>query len=568
MAADNITGSAGSLQVSRLKSERDRFVALAFCWGDLLFELDPQGTIIFASGTTLPILGRTPEEVVGTPLNDILAAPDRTLVRQLMKIAEQRGRIDNATIRLTGKFGTTPPLALAGYRLDELNRHFFLALRMTAPAAGADEPPVTRDDDTGLFDAQSFAGLAAERARKMRSAGEDVRMTLVSMADFEDLRLRLDEASQQTLLTTVGACFRANSANGDSAARFSEDSYGLIHDGGLDISRFEQELQSVTREVDPEGKGASVETATMNLGDAEVSEEDLAKSLLYVVNRFRESEGGAFTIKSLSTNLTTLMNEAAQSVDGFKRIVAGGAFDLAFQPIVHSRSGEIHHYEALARFRSTGSDVSPYQQITFAEETGLITDFDLAIAQKAIEWLGQFPRNTTRYRIAVNISGHSVGSDRYVSSLYAKLRENAWVRDKLMFEITESSRMADLDTANKFIQGLRQVGHHVCLDDFGAGAASFQYLSALDVDVVKLDGSAIRNAQKGPKGRAFLTAMAALCKSLAVETIAEMVDKDEGLFFVRDCGIDFVQGYLFGKPAFDIGAFSPLPKADLFRTRR
>ena len=155
-----------------------------------------------------------------------------------------------------------------------------------------------------------------------------------------------------------------------------------------------------------------------------------------------------------------------------------------------------------------------------------------------------------------------------MSSLYAKLRQHAWVREKLLFEITESSRMADLDTANGFIQGLRKAGHHVCLDDFGAGAASFQYLSTLDVDVVKLDGSAIRNAQKGPKGRAFLTALSALCKSLGVETIAEMVDRDEGLFFVRECGVNFVQGFLFGKPSTNIKDFDPLPKAELFRSRR
>ncbi|MBL6946901.1 MAG: EAL domain-containing protein, partial [Rhodospirillales bacterium] len=189
-------------------------------------------------------------------------------------------------------------------------------------------------------------------------------------------------------------------------------------------------------------------------------------------------------------------------------------------------------------------------------------------AQKAVDWLGKWPRNTVRYKIAVNISGHSVGNDMYVSSLHKLLRENSWVNDKLLFEITESSRMADLESANSFIQGLRKEGHHVCLDDFGAGSASFQYLSALDVDVVKLDGSAIRNAQAGPKGRAFLTALSALCQSLTVQTIAEMIDKEEGLFFVRDCGVNYVQGFLFGRPSQNIKDFDPLPMGEVFRRRR
>ncbi len=138
----------------------------------------------------------------------------------------------------------------------------------------------------------------------------------------------------------------------------------------------------------------------------------------------------------------------------------------------------------------------------------------------------------------------------------------------MLFEITESARMADLEMANRVIQSLRKAGHEVCLDDFGAGAASFQYLSALDVDVVKLDGSAVRNAQAGPKGRAFLTALASFCGSLAVNTIAEMVDSEDSLIFVKGCGVDYVQGYLFGRPSKQIKDFDPLPRADLFRGRR
>lgn len=568
MATDGQSSAATSAQVSRLKSERDRFVALAFCWADILFELDATGKIIFVGGTTQPILGKPPKDIMGTHIDNILADADRGLVRQLLKIAEMKGRIDGAVIRLQGARGITPPMSMAGYRLDDLNRHFFLAMRMGVAGDLGDAAAAPRDAETGLFDGDTFANVAADRMKTLQAAGEDVKMTMVSMEDLSNLRERLDEASEQSLMKTVGACFRAHSTGGDAAARIGDESYGLVHDAGLDIAEFEREIETVTRDVDPEGEGISVETATIDVGKADISEEDMAKSLLYVVNRFRETEGGEFTIKSLSTNLSSLMDEATASVDGFKKVVATGAFDLAFQPIINSRNGDIHHYEALTRFHSGGKDDSPYKYITFAEETGLINEFDLAVAQKAVDWLGKWPRNTVRYKIAVNISGHSVGNDMYVSSLHKLLRENSWVNDKLLFEITESSRMADLESANSFIQGLRKEGHHVCLDDFGAGSASFQYLSALDVDVVKLDGSAIRNAQAGPKGRAFLTALSALCQSLTVQTIAEMIDKEEGLFFVRDCGVNYVQGFLFGRPSQNIKDFDPLPMGEVFRRRR
>jgi len=565
MAASSRAAHSGSSQISRLKSERDRFVALAFCWGDLLLELDSAGTVAFAGGATQPVLGCPPEDLVGRSFDDILAPQDRALVQQVLKIAGQRGRTDHLRLRLLGTFGVTPPFAVAGYRLNEFDGHFFLALRLSGDDG---EAVAARDDDTGLFDGEDFAKLVAARLKRFRASGADVRMTLVSMGDLRDLRARLDEVSERALMSTVGACFRANSAEGDTAARMADGRFGLVHRRGLDMSAFEQELAEVTRQADPEGRGTIVETATVDFNDMAISEEDVARGLLYVVNRFRDTEGDGFTIKALSSNLSSLMSEATQSVESFKRVVANRAFSLVFQPIIDVRTGVIHHYEALSRFQGRTGAGSPARQIAFAEQTGLIVDFDLAVVQMAIDWLDRFPRNTARLRIAVNVSGRSVGSEPFVGALFAKLRENAWVRDKLLFEITESSRMANLDAAGTFIQGLRGLGHPVCLDDFGAGAASFQYLSALDVDVVKLDGAAIRHAGRGKKGRAFLSALTALCRNLGVETVGEMIDREDAFAFVRSCGVNYVQGFLFGRPSANIGDFSPLPKADLFRSRR
>jgi len=239
-------------------------------------------------------------------------------------------------------------------------------------------------------------------------------------------------------------------------------------------------------------------------------------------------------------------------------------FYVALQPIIHIYTGEIHHYEALCRFDAKPGE-SPFKYITFAEETGLIHEFDLAMAQKVIAWLSKHQRSSDKYRVAVNVSGFSISQPAYLDSLTRLLDDNAWTKGKLMFEITESSRMSDLDSANSFIQALRQKGYHICLDDFGAGAASFQYLSVLDVDVVKLDGSAIKNAQRAPKGRAFLTALTELCRRMTVETVAEMVDTVEALDFCRDCGCNYVQGYLFGKPSREVKDFTPLPQSQLFR---
>jgi EAL domain-containing protein (putative c-di-GMP-specific phosphodiesterase class I) len=159
-----------------------------------------------------------------------------------------------------------------------------------------------------------------------------------------------------------------------------------------------------------------------------------------------------------------------------------------------------------------------------------------------------------------------VNSAAYGADLDHMLGENSWLRDRLMFEITESSRIDDLRAANQFVLKLRSSGYAVCLDDFGAGAANFQYLASLDVDIVKLDGAAVRCAQRSAKGMAFLKALVGLCRELGIGTVIEMVDSPASLQFARACGANYVQGYLFGKPHADIGLFERIVPRDLFRT--
>jgi EAL domain-containing protein (putative c-di-GMP-specific phosphodiesterase class I) len=552
-----------------LKAERDRFVALAFCWADLLIELDENQQVVFAAGAVQPVLGLPIDQVVGLSVVDLVAARDQPLVGQLLKVAKRQGRIENVTIRLQGAHGATAPMAFAGYCLEDLRGHYFLAMRaglnpiLKDPAeAAAAQQRFTRDTDSGLFDSSSFSSMASARLAGGQAGREDANLTLIALPGFETLRGRLGPEAEKDFLNTVGACLRANSLHGDSAGRVAPDRYGLVHDKALDVAELEEQIAEFTRSFDPDGVGVEVEAATVTIDRANVTEENLAKGLVYTINRFRDAKGTEFSLKNLSTNISALVGQAVDTVNAFKRLVAAGDFDVAFQPVIDVMTGEIHHYEALARFGGK-ADESPYRHITFAEETGLIPEFDVAMAAKVVGWLAQMPRSRN-YRIAINMSGNSVGNLDYISRLIHLLRTNNWLEGRLLFEITESARVFDLQSVNKFVQTLRNAGYAVCLDDFGAGAASFQYLSALEVDVVKLDGSAIRNARSARKGKAFLKALTGLCRELGVSTIAEMVDDKAGLDFIRDCGVEYVQGYLFGRPSRDIRVFEASRPEELF----
>jgi EAL domain-containing protein (putative c-di-GMP-specific phosphodiesterase class I) len=532
-----------------MTSDRDRFVAFAFCWADVLVELDQSRKVLFAVGATKPLLGFGPEKLIGRHFMDLVSPKDRVLLDQLLEVTARKGRIDNLSVRLVGEKGITPALHVTGYMLPDLKDHYFLALRTSVrvDAKGAAEGK-PRDKDSGLMSAESFTEMAAKKLKETAGTAKPVEMTLVSLPNFQTLAESLPEEEKQVLLNTVSTTLRASSVDGDSAGAIGEGKYGVVHEKGLDVKALEAKIAEATRAFDPAGKGIDVQAGTLDLDTGAISEEDLTKGLVYTINHFKEQSGAKFNVKEIAANMNSLVKEAVNSLKTFRALVGTADFQVAFHPILDVRTGAVHHYEALVRFGGN-YEQSPYKYISFAEETGLINEFDIAMARKCVEWLRK--HKSDKVSLAVNISGNSVDNPQYAKELHALLDADTWLRHFLVFEITESARVADLKKANVFVQSLRSRGFHVCLDDFGAGAASFQYLSVLEVDVVKLDGSAVKNAQTAPKGRAFLKALTTLCKTMEVETIAEMIDTKETLEFVRDCGVEYVQGFLFGKPDAD-----------------
>lgn len=538
-----------------MSTARDKFVAFAFCWADALVELDQARKILFAAGATRAMVGAKPETLIGRNFNELIDVKDRVLVEQLLAVTAKRGRIHNVEIHMVSPDGKKTPVQFAGYVLPDLKDHHFLALRATVALSesGEEEDGVERDKETGLLTADSFSNRAAEQLRASAAAGKPAEMTLVNLPGFDSFFEKLSDEEKQVFRNTVGTTLRANSIDGNSAGEIGDGKFGLVHAQGMDVSALEATLTEATKAFDKEGKGIAVQAGTVAVDvTSGVNEDDLTKGLVYTINHFKEQVGDKFNVKDIAQNMDGLVKEAVNSLNKFRSIIGGNDFQVAFHPILAVKTGAVHHYEALVRFNGKFEE-SPYKQITFAEETGLIAEFDIAMARKCVEWLRK--NKADRVSLAVNISGMSVDNAQYTADLHKLLDSDTWLKDFLLFEITESARVADLQRANTFVQSLRNRGFHVCLDDFGAGAASFQYLSVLEVDVVKLDGSAVKNAQSAKNGRAFLRALTTLCKTMKVETIAEMVDSKESLEFVRDCGVEYVQGFLFGKPDQDPWAF-------------
>ncbi len=543
----------GGAPAPGIRGERNRFVAFAFCSADILVELDARHVVTYAGGATMALTGRAPAMLLGLSFFDLVAPEDRDPLRGALERAAGGLRIEQTGIRILGPSGQVYPLTLGGYYLPDLGGHYFLSLRME----GAREAPgvdAAVDDETGLPAAEAFSEKGAKRLREAAGRGQSPVFTLVGLDGLGELRERLNAEARGELMWTLGNALRESSLDGDTAGNLGGEFYGLLHESTLDVKLLETRIDKIAAEADPEGRGVEVKTAAVDMGSRGLDGTDAARAFVHAVKSFEKLGGEALTLETLSQTLSQQMDETAKRIGSTRSVINDHAFDIAFQPIVDLATRRVHHFEALVRFRDAEFD-SPFQFVHFAEQVGMVREFDIAMVRRVIAWLERAEKANQSYAVAVNISGRSFGSIEFVAELHALLKEHDWLKGRLLFEITESANIANLVQTNAIVQSLRTAGFRVCLDDFGAGESAFHYLRAFDIDMVKIDGSYVRDALAQPKNRYFLKAIAGLCKDLKIDTIAEMVEQEKTIALVRACGVKFGQGYFFGRPSLDITSF-------------
>ena len=225
---------------------------------------------------------------------------------------------------------------------------------------------------------------------------------------------------------------------------------------------------------------------------------------------------------------------------------------LVQQPIIPltQPDGEVC-YELLLRMRQQGNDqlVLPGAFLAAAERYNLSIKLDHWVVTHAIRWLADHPEHVKTLSLCtINLSGLSLSDDRFLGYLRDTLQTSGIAPHKLCFEITETAAIANLGTANRFIRALRDQGCHFALDDFGSGFCSLNYLKNLPVDFLKIDGMFIKNIDTDPIDTTMVQSINDIAHKMGKRTIAEFVENDRTLHIIKDIGIDYAQGYVFGRP--------------------
>lgn len=228
------------------------------------------------------------------------------------------------------------------------------------------------------------------------------------------------------------------------------------------------------------------------------------------------------------------------------------AFILDAQPICAlNHADAAPHLEILLRMAGPGGDVLlPEQFFSAAEQYQLMPRLDRYVITEFFETVDAYSDQMGFSDIvfAINLSGQSLGEPTFHEFVRQKVSQAPIEPCQICFEITETAAIANRDAAVSFMQMMRELGCQFALDDFGAGLSSFAYLRDMPVDILKIDGSFVRDLDTNKVSKSMVAAVSQVAQVMELKTIAEFVETKEVLDELKGLGVDFGQGFLLGKP--------------------
>ena len=243
------------------------------------------------------------------------------------------------------------------------------------------------------------------------------------------------------------------------------------------------------------------------------------------------------------------VNQKDKTIERLEQALKDGAFVVHYQPQVDIQSSNLVGAEALVRWNDETGLRLPGEFIPLAEETGLIVELGESVLRAACaqarKW---YDAGLVDFRVAVNVSPQQLQQEGFPDTVAEILEAAELPSRNLEIEVTETSLMQDTEAGIRTLNALRRAGVKIAIDDFGTGYSSLNYLKRLPIDSVKLDASFVKDATRHPDDAALVMAIITLAHNLRKKVIAEGIESEDQLAFLRLLRCDEGQGYFLGRP--------------------
>lgn len=452
------------------------------------------------------------------------------------------------------------PIAYMAIRIDITARKHAEALIFHA---------ATHDALTGLANRAALLERISEALAQMERQGGTLTVHMLDLDGFKHVNDTLGHAAGDHLLKELADRLRSSIRATDMLARLGGDEFAVIRTGGTDQRENAIELAGRLLEIAAmpfhlDGQDVCIGTSIgialaptngINAGEL-LKKADLA---LYKV----KSEGrNSFSF--FEEDLSEKAISRLQLVNDMRAALSRNEFELHYQPLFDTATSRLCGMEALVRWRHPVAGLLyPDSFIGIAEETGLMEPLGQWILQRACADAISWPENI---KVAVNLSAAQFRAGTLFDVILCVLVESGLPTERLELEITESLLLRDKESNILVVQQLKNIGVTITLDDFGTGYASLSYLLSFPFDKIKIDKSFTQGLLTRSDCMAVVASILTLARGLEISVTAEGVETSAQFEQLRAQGVDYVQGYLFGRPCplqeLDFSALEWMGRAD------
>ncbi|WP_249584751.1 putative bifunctional diguanylate cyclase/phosphodiesterase [Pseudomonas viridiflava] len=521
---------------------------------------DPDYCILTVNQAFSRVSGYLPEDVIGRRVTDIASSRDaRRHFQAIHQSLEQTGQWQGELVEARKNGELYPQWLQLNVVRDKAGNlshivGFFSDLSSRRAAEERMRYLAHFDELTGLANRSLFNERLREARERVRSGGRSLALLHINLDRFKLLNESLGHEIADQLLRHIARRLSNAMPEADTIARLSGDEFGVLFDGYSNLSS----LARVTNRL--LGKlrvplsvaghelviSASVGISLLSDSAREVSA--LVSQANMAMQHAKHLGGNNFQFFTQSLQASTL--EHLQLEIQLRRAIEEQQLQVFYQPKLCLRTGRLDSAEALVRWHHPQRGmVAPGEFIGLAEETGLISAIGEFVLRKACwqacEWQRQ---GMAPIRVSVNLSVHQLRQGKLVSLVRQVLEETGLAPQWLELELTESQLLDSVEHIITTFQQLRDLGVKLAIDDFGTGYSSLSYLRRFPVDYVKIDRAFISGLGDGTEDAAIIQAIISMAHSLGLKVVAEGVENQSQLQFLRDHGCDEVQGYLISRP--------------------
>jgi diguanylate cyclase (GGDEF)-like protein/PAS domain S-box-containing protein len=536
---------------------RDYLDRLLASMSEGIFVADPAGKIERANAAAHEMLGRQTDELVGRPIAEILASSDGETLKPAPRLTPRETRfrksdgsalnVSYTTAEMRDERGELECIVYAVQNIDERKRAEH-RIRYLACV----------DSLTKLANRMQFQHLLQQAIARAKKGHQYIALLYLDVDRFKDINDTFGHAAGDTSLEIFARRLQAELPENATAGRLAGDEFAVFVTGSSYLDKFMEEVSSLAASlVRSVGRSFQVNGAeiftTTSIGIALYPKDgdnaiDLIRNADAALYQSKKAGGNWFEYYSIE--MSTAAVDRLMLKNKLRRAFERDELRLHYQPKYNVRTGRIEGAEALVRWDLPERGlVYPSDFIPLAEETNLILQIgDWVLNRVCADYRAWQRLIPSPCRVSLNLSLRQLMQQRFLERVRETFRRHGVSPTSLELEITETTLMDDTTRTIRILDALYGMGLHLAIDDFGTGYSSLSALQHFPISTLKIDQSFIRDVAIDRDNASIVTTIIQMGHNMKLDVVAEGVESEEQLEFLRRHDCDYVQGHLFGDP--------------------